>query len=143
MLLSKVNRHTSGAVQPRKKILTQSGLKKFTQKRQPTPPLKFPAAATSQNKNKADATSRVKAKELELLPPSDSEDDWGSKSKAAAMFWRPLHRLSVKADNHSIKAQAKVEFDNISKRINKVRPRCLTVIGLPCRSRDLSLIPHF
>ena len=125
MLLSKVNRRASGAVQPRKKNLTQSGLKKFTQKRQPSPTLKFPAA-TSQNKNKTDATTS-RPKELDLLPPSDSEDDWGSKSKAAETFWRPLHRLSVKAptDNHSIKAQAKVEFDNISKRINKVRPCCL------------------
>ena len=120
MLLSKVNRRTSVAAQPRKKVLPQNPLKKFTQKQQPAHPLKFPAAI-SQNKNKTDATSRLKA-ELDLLPPSDSDDDWGSKSKAAESYWRPLHRLSVKgpADNHSVKAQAKAEFDNISKRINKV-----------------------
>ena len=123
MLLSKVNRRVSAA-QPRKKIFTQNDLKKVSQK-QPTPHIKFPsaakplpAAAGGRNKAKTDAKNRV---EVDLLPPSDSEEEWGNRSRLET-FWRPLHRLNAKepAENHSVKAQAKVEFDNISKRINKV-----------------------
>lgn len=121
MLLSKVNRRTSGAVQqPRKRIIPQNELKKTSQK-QPAH-IKLKSVANARNTKKTGATSRVKATELELLPPSDSDDEWASRSRMET-YWRPLHRLHAKepgADNHSVKAQAKVEFDNISKRINKV-----------------------
>ena len=120
MLLSKVNRRTSGAIQPRKRIIPQNELKKISQK-QPAQ-IKLKSVPNARNTKKTGATSRVKATELELLPPSDSDDEWASRSRMET-YWRPLHRLHAKepgTDNHSVKAQAKVEFDNISKRINKV-----------------------
>lgn len=126
MLLSKVNRRVSGA-QPRKKLFPQNDLKKISQKHPAPPQIKFPSAAKSlpaaggRNKAKTDVKNRVKPTEVDLLPPSDSEEEWGNRSRLET-FWRPLHRLNTKepAENHSVKAQAKVEFDNISKRINKV-----------------------
>ena len=127
MLLSKVNRRVSAA-QPRKKIFPQNDLKKVSHK-QAAPQIKFPsatkslAAAGGRNKAKTDVKNRVKATEVDLLPPSDSEEEWGNRPRSRLeAFWRPLHRLSNKepAENHSVKAQAKLEFDNISKRINKV-----------------------
>ena len=125
MLLSKVNRRVSVS-QPRKKIFQKNDLKKVSQKHPAQPQIKFPSAAKSLpaagGANKTTGVqNRVKATEVDLLPPSDSEEEWGNRSRRET-FWRPLHRLNTKepAENHSVKAQAKVEFDNISKRINKV-----------------------
>ena len=129
MLLSKVNRRASGNPQPRKKTFTHHDLKKVPRKSTGAPQIKFPASKPEtkslpggQNKIKTNA-NRVKPTEIDLLPPSDSEEEWNSRGRRET-FWRPLHRLAAKEpaekDNHSVKAQAKVEFDNISKRINKV-----------------------
>ena len=133
MLLSKVNRRASTNPQPRKKIFPHHDLKKVPRKSTGAAQIKFPAARQpskpetkslpgGQNKIKTDA-NRVKPTEIDLLPPSDSEEEWSNRSRRET-FWRPLHRLAAKEpaekDNHSVKAQAKVEFDNISKRINKV-----------------------
>ena len=131
MLLSKVNRRVSAA-QPRKKLFPPNDFKKVSQKPPGTAQIKIPAAKPLGGRNKTkppDVNNMIKAAtELDLLPPSDSEfeDEWGNRtgSKLEA-FWRPLHRLRMStkeppSENHSVKAQAKVEFDNISKRINKV-----------------------
>ena len=150
MLLSKVNRRASAAPQPRKKLFPQNDLKKVSQKRPAPPQIKFPSAAKSlpaagRNKAKTDVQNRVKATEVDLLPPSDSEEEWGNRSRLET-FWRPLHRLNTKepAENHSVKAQAKVEFDNISKRINKVHKSTVErdIATVECVSRDyLIFIP--
>lgn len=131
MLLSKVNRRASGAV-TRKKFPPQNELKKISNKQPATPQIKFRVPAN--NQNKANVTNRVKPTEFELLPPSDSEDEWANCGRLGA-YWRPLHRLNATqnatkepTESHSVKAQAKVEFDNISKRINKVYPQYLWYI---------------
>jgi len=123
-----VNRRLSGAIdhQPRKKFISQNELKKISQKRPPQ--IKPPTKSVVNNQNKLGnkkripATGRFKVPELDLIPPSDSEEEWASCSRLEA-YWRPLHGTNApeSTESHSVKAQAKVEFDNISKRIAKVR----------------------
>ena len=127
MLLSKVNRRVSVAIesQPRRSLDPQKAPKKFAPKQQ----LKFPTKP-----KKAATSSSCKSKPIvpELNPPSDSDEELTSSK--LDKYWRPPGGKGVTfsnlADNDStsIKAQAKAEFDSISKRIAKVY--CLVYLGL-------------
>jgi len=122
MLLSKVNRRVSVAIesQPRRSLDPQKPLKKLTPKQQ----LKLTTKAKKATTNLASSSKKSKPILAELHPPSDSDEELsGSKLDK---YWRPPGGKGVTFsnttdnDNTSIKAQAKAEFDNISRRITKV-----------------------
>jgi len=123
MLLSKVNRRVSVAIesQPRRSLDPQKTLKKFAPKPQLKLTTKSKKAATAPAPN----SKKSKPTAAELHPPSDSDEDLTSNK--LDKYWRPPGGRGVTfdsiADNDStsIKAQAKAEFDSISKRITKVK----------------------
>lgn len=125
MLLSKVNRRLSVAVdhRPKKQLLPQNVQKKISNKHGASQ-IKF-----NNRNSKKKTTAVVRTTELELLPPSDSEDDWTSRNRLET-YWHPLHKVDATTnsiENHSVKTQAKVEFDNISKRIAKVHQKVVAI----------------
>jgi len=121
MLLSKVNRRVSVAIesQPRRSLdPQQKAIKKFAQKHSS----KFPKKS-KKTTNTPTSSKSSKSTADELNPPSDSDEDFTSSK--LDKYWRPPGgkgvTFSADNDNTSIKAQAKAEFDSISKRITKVK----------------------